>query len=84
MNCVREGEYSFNLSNYAKDLLFINTKTEYIFKSMAQSSTNIQNNNDIIVDLEKKTELLTKGSSSYYNSLFKNLSIEKRQCKNPL
>jgi integrase len=45
---------------------------------MAQSSVNIQNHNDILIDLEKKIELLTKGSSSYYRSLFKNLSIENR------
>jgi integrase len=43
---------------------------------MAQSSLNIHNNNDNLIDLEKKIELLTKGSSSYYNSLFKKLSIE--------
>jgi len=43
---------------------------------MAQSSLNIHNNNDNLIVLEKKIELLTKGSSSYYNSLFKKLSIE--------
>jgi integrase len=45
---------------------------------MAQSSVNIQHHNDILIDLEKKIELLTKGSSSYYRSLFKNLSIKNR------
>jgi hypothetical protein len=45
---------------------------------MAQSSANLHNPNDIIVDLEKKLELLTKGSSSYYSSLFKNLFTENK------
>jgi len=45
---------------------------------MAQSSVNIHNNNDNLIDLEKRMELLTKGYSSYYNSLFKKLSMENR------
>ncbi|HET9806115.1 MAG TPA: hypothetical protein VFP49_04330 [Nitrososphaeraceae archaeon] len=45
---------------------------------MAQSYTNIHNLYDILIDLDKKIELLTKGASSYYNSLFKNLSLENR------
>ncbi len=45
---------------------------------MAQSYTNIHNLNDVLIDLDKKIELLTKGASSYYNSLFKNLSLRNR------
>jgi len=45
---------------------------------MAQSSANLHNHNDMIIDQEEKLELLTKGSSSYYSSLFKNLSTENK------
>jgi hypothetical protein len=34
-------------------ILFINTKTYYCLKAIAQSSTNIHNDNDNLVDLEK-------------------------------
>jgi integrase len=57
-------------------ILFINRKTGYYLKAMPQSSANIHNH--ILIDLEKQIELLTKGSSSYYNSLFKKLSTENR------
>lgn len=58
-------------------IVFINTNTEHIFKSMAQSSAKIHNHNDMIIDLEKKLELLTKGSH-FITILFKNLSTENR------
>lgn len=44
---------------------------------MAQSSAKIHNHNDMIIDLEKKLELLTKGSH-FITILFKNLSTENR------
>jgi hypothetical protein len=46
---------------------------------MAQSYTkNIHHHNDVLIDLDKKIKSLTKGASSYYNSLFKNLSLKNR------
>jgi hypothetical protein len=56
-------------------ILFINKKKQTIIvKVMSQSCANISN--DIILDLEKKTESICKGASSYYSSLFKKISFK--------
>ncbi|HET9807745.1 MAG TPA: hypothetical protein VFP49_12635 [Nitrososphaeraceae archaeon] len=60
-------------------ILFINNEkqTIIIIKVMAQSYANISN--DVLLDLEKKTESICKGSSSYYSSIFKKMSFKNLQ-----